>query len=365
MALGFKFGIVLGLIWLLAIWQWLGTIWEAAVTQVVKALDGRRLSVDSVGDPDGTPVFLLHGTPGGRHGPRPRGIVLYRLGIRLISYDRPGFPGSDRSEGRSVGDAADDVEAIADSFGIDQFSVVGRSGGGPHALACAARLKDRVRCAAVLGSLAPYVPYTAEGLDWSLGMAESNVRTYQIARELAEAIAARRVLEVEEPIDAARAEEIEKRLDILAQRIEERRRILTAILNAQAEQTRGNSQGLLRFLWPELDGHDKEVIGDIALRRIIAKVHTTALSENVDGWMDDVIALSSDWGFELSDICAPVKLWSGNDDVFSPTAHTSWLEKHIPYAYPDIDPGAAHFGAVEILPRILSWVAQPNITQPA
>ena len=70
------------------------------MTQVVRAPDGRRLSVESLGDPEGKPVFLLHGTPGGRHGPRPRGIVLYRLGIRLISYDRPGYPGSDRTPDR-------------------------------------------------------------------------------------------------------------------------------------------------------------------------------------------------------------------------------------------------------------------------
>ncbi len=121
------------------------------------------MSVESLGDPDGKPVFLLHGTPGGRNGPRPRGIVLYRLGIRLISHDRPGYPGSDRLPDRRVADAAGDVEAIADHLGIDRFSVVGRSGGAPHALACAALLKERVICAAALGSLAPY---NAQGLDW-------------------------------------------------------------------------------------------------------------------------------------------------------------------------------------------------------
>ena len=134
------------------------------MTQVVRAPDRRSLSVESVGDPDGTPVFLLHGTPGSRKGPRPRGIVLYRLGIRLISYDRPGYPGSDRLPGRTVADAAEDVRIIAEFFEIDRFSVVGRSGGAPHALACAALLSDQVISAAALGSLAPY---DAEGLDWS------------------------------------------------------------------------------------------------------------------------------------------------------------------------------------------------------
>jgi pimeloyl-ACP methyl ester carboxylesterase len=286
------------------------------VTQVVRAPGGRWLSVESLGAPDGKPVFLFHGTPGGRNGPRPRGIVLYRLGIRLISYDRPGYPGSGRLRDRRVADAADDVQAIADYLGIDRFSVVGRSGGAPHALACAALLRDRVICAAALGSLAPY---DAEDLDWRAGMADSNVRAYRDAEA-----------------------------DLGA---------LIATLNAQAGQVRNNPEGLLKLLWPELDGHDKEVIGDIALRRIVAKIHAEALRESADGWIDDVIALSRPWGFELSQIAVPVKLWHGSEDVFSPINHTYWLAKRIRGAELDIADGKAHFGSVQILPRILTWVA--------
>jgi pimeloyl-ACP methyl ester carboxylesterase len=286
------------------------------MTQVVKAPDGRRLSVESLGDPDGKPVFLLHGTPGGRNGPRPRGIVLHRLGIRLISYDRPGYTGSDRLPGRGVADASIDVEAIADYFGIDRFSIVGRSGGAPHALACAALLNKRVICAVALCSLAPY---NAEDLDWSAGMTASNVRAYHDAEA-----------------------------DLGA---------LIATLNEQAGKVRNNSEGLLKLLWPELADHDKGVIGDIALRRIMAQIHAEALCETADGWIDDVIALSRPWDFDLSDIIAPIKLWSGSNDVFSPIAHTYWLAKRIGSAELDIVPGAAHFGAVEILPKILTWVA--------
>jgi len=288
------------------------------VTQVVKAPDGRRLSVESLGDPEGRPVFLLHGTPGGRNGPRPRGILLHWRGIRLISYDRPGYPGSDRLPDRRVADAAGDVEAIADYFGITRFSVVGRSGGAPHALACAALLTDRVICAAALGSLAPY---DAEGLDWKAGMADSNVRVY-------------------EDVEA----------DDLGS--------LIATLNEQAGQVRNNSESLLKLLWPDLVAHDKEVVGDIALREIIARVHVEALHENADGWIDDVISLSRPWGFELSDIKVPVKLWGGSGDRFTPASHTYWLAKRIDGADLEIDTGKAHFGTIEILPRILNWVAE-------
>jgi pimeloyl-ACP methyl ester carboxylesterase len=289
------------------------------VTQYVPVSGGHRLAVESVGDPEGKPVFLLHGTPGGRHGPRPRSIVLYRLGIRLISYDRPGYPDSDRDPGRIVASAAENVRVIADYFGIDRFSVVGRSGGGPHALACAALLPDRVISAAALCSPAPY---DAEDLDWTAGMTESNVQAYGYANT--------------RQYDALRA-----------------------MLEEQAQRVSKGSEGLLSALWSEMGNHDKEVVGDIALRRIIADIHVEALSNNcIDGWVDDVIALGSPWGFEPAKITVPVKLWGGQEDVFSPISHMYWLAERINGAEAEREYGKAHFGAVEILPRILAWVAR-------
>lgn len=287
------------------------------MTHVVKAPDGRKLSVESLGAPWGKPVFLFHGTPGVSTGPRPRGIVLHRLGIRLISYNRPGYRGSDRKLQRSVADAAEDVAAIADYFEIDRFSVVGRSGGAPHALACAAILNQRVSCGATLSSLAPC---DAAGLDWSAGMTEFNVKAYRNARA-----------------------------DLVT---------LIATLNEQAGQVRGNPEGLLEQLWPELGSDDRDVIGDIALRRIIAEVHAEALRETADGWIDDVVALSRPWGFDLSDIIVRVKLWHGSNDVFSPVSHAYWLSQQIPHAVLSIETDQAHFGSVGIMVEILRWVAE-------
>ena len=144
----------------------------------VKTPDGRQLSTQVYGDPDGKPVFLLHGTPGSRLGPHPRPAVLHRLGVQLIAFDRPGYGESDRLEGRRVADAAADVLAIADAYGLDKFAIVGRSGGGPHALACAALLPERLTRAAVLVGLAPH---GAEGLDWYDGMTDYNVLEYTAA----------------------------------------------------------------------------------------------------------------------------------------------------------------------------------------
>ena len=133
---------------------------------------------------------------------------------------------------------------------------------------------------------------------------------------------------------------------------------LAARLKEQAGQVRKLSEGLLKTLWPDLVGHDKDVVGDIALRELIAEIHVQALDGTTDGWIDDVIAFSRPWGFDPSDIAVPVKLWSGTDDVFSPTAHTEWLAKKIYGADVQIDLGKAHFGTVEILPEILTWVAE-------
>jgi len=298
------------------------------VAQVIRAHEGRQLAVKSSGDPVGQPVFLLHGTPGTADGPLPRGIFLYRLGIRLISYTRPGYPGSDRQPGRTVGDAAADVEAIADALDIGRFSVVGRSGGAPHALACAAAksLRDRVICTAALSSLAPYDAH-GNGLDWFAGMADSNVEAYRNATRLSNFFGSESGLQE-----------------------------LIATFNEHARQVRNNSQGLLNALWLELSGSERLVIGDAALRRIIAQVHAEAVRDSIDGWLDDVVALGCPWGFELSDIASPVLLWHGVDDRYSPASHAKWLAEKIPTADLDLNPGVAHFGAVEILPETLSWV---------
>jgi pimeloyl-ACP methyl ester carboxylesterase len=274
------------------------------------------LAVESSGKPDGAPVFLLHGTPGGRNGPRPRGIVLYRQGIHLISYDRPGYGGSDRQPDRCVADTADDVAAIADFLHIDRFGVVGRSGGAPHALACAALLGDRVYSAAALAGLAPS---DAEGLDWSDGMTNSNVNAYRDA---------------EDDEDS-----------------------LVAELVGRARRVRSDPESLLGSLWPELVRHDRKVVAEIALRRILAETYAEALQESASGWIDDVLALRRPWGFKLSEITSPVLLWHGGDDVFSPASHTRWHAGQIDGSTLDEQSGAAHFSAVEVLPRILGWIA--------
>ena len=127
-----------------------------SVTQSVTAHDGRTLTFAEWGDPAGFPVFSLHGTPGSRFARHYDESAYSKAGARVVTYDRPGYGGSDRHPGRRVVDCVADVVAIADTLGIERFSVIGGSGGGRHALAVAARSPERVsreRCAV---GLAPF-----------------------------------------------------------------------------------------------------------------------------------------------------------------------------------------------------------------
>src|SRR5947209_5210464 len=128
---------------------------------------GRVVTAAEWGDPDGFPVFNLHGTPGSRFGRPPLEGAVRELGVRMITYDRPGYGGSTRHPGRRVVDCVGDVAAIADALGIGRFAVTGGSGGGPHCLAVAARLPDRVLRARCIVGVAPF---RAQGLDFYAGM---------------------------------------------------------------------------------------------------------------------------------------------------------------------------------------------------
>lgn len=283
--------------------------------RTVRTADGRRLATAVYGDPEGRPVFLLHGTPGSRLGPRPRSAILHRLGVRLICFDRPGYGESDRLPGRRVADAAADVAAVADAFGLTTFAVVGRSGGGPHALACAALLPDRTTKVAVLVGLAPR---EADGLDWLDGMTELNVTEYEAVASGYEQIA--------------------------------------AVTKATADAVRADPASLLTKLQSELPDPDLRVVADRGIRSLLVATYAEALRKSAHGWIDDAVAFHAPWGFDPAAVSIPVLLWHGANDNLSPVSHAKWLAERIPSAAVVVQAGAAHFGALDVLPDILRWL---------
>lgn len=282
---------------------------------VVRSRSGRILTVELTGARDGVPVFLLHGTPGSRRGPKPRTSELYRIGVKMISYDRPGYGGSQRQSGRTVADAACDIEDIANFLGVSRFAVVGRSGGGPHALACAALLPERVTRAAVMVGLAP--PNIPE-LDWFEGMSDDNVSEYTAAEQ-----------------DPA---------------------VLVQLVSEKAARTRADPEYLLETLVKDMSLTDRRIVGDYGVRGSITSSYAEALRSGNSGWIDDALAFRGNWGFRFEDVKCPVKLWHGAADRFSPPRHTTWLASKIPHADLEVRWGEGHFSAIKVLPRLLPWL---------
>jgi pimeloyl-ACP methyl ester carboxylesterase len=279
--------------------------------------DGRVLAYEQYGDKSGKPVFFLHGTPGSRTGPRPRPSTLYRQGIRLIGYDRPGYGHSDRFKGRRVVDAASDVEELAESLGIERFAVVGRSGGGPHALACAALLPERVTRVASLVTCAPRDLMEER---WYDGMAARNIEWYRVADLGIEAY--------------------------------------TAFVAEDMNRKRADPESALPTNHSDVPKADRAASSEFGIKSGLVDTYTEALRNGIDGWIDDNLALVSPWGFEPALLCPPVLLWHGVDDIFSPPEHSRWLKQRIPHAVLDLAAGKAHLGAIEVLPSLFPWLTE-------
>jgi pimeloyl-ACP methyl ester carboxylesterase len=250
--------------------------------------DGRTLAVLDAGAPGGPALVTHHGSPAAGRFYRPELESAEARGLRLIAFDRPGFGGSTPNPGRSIADVAADVVAILDALGVDRFATYGSSGGGPHALACAALLPGRCLAAATIAGVAPY---DADGLDWVAGMGEGNIVEFGTAREGREPLA-----------DHCAAD-------------------AAAILDTTPEQ-------LADALRPHLSDVDREALtGELA--EFLWGALAEGLAPGVDGWVDDDLAFVRPWGFDPTAITVPLLVWQGAHDLMVPPAHGRWLHEHL------------------------------------
>jgi pimeloyl-ACP methyl ester carboxylesterase len=283
----------------------------------VAAGRGRQLEVLTAGPEDGLPLVFHNGTPGGLVAFGPMAAAAAARGLRTVMYARPGYGASTPQPGRRVADAAGDVAAVLDALGAEQFASAGWSGGGPHALACAALLPDRCLGAA---SIAGVAPHAAAGLDWLGGMAGENVAEF----------------------GAAEAGEAE----------------LTALLTAAAAELRDiTGEQMIAGLGELASPTDRSVLtGEFA--DYMAAAFRAALSSGIAGWRDDDLAFVAEWGFALG-TGAPVAVWQGDQDMMVPFGHGKWLAAQLPEARAHLVPGAGHLSLAvgqfgEILDDLLS-----------
>lgn len=280
--------------------------------------DGRALCFAQWGDPQGFPVLSLHGTPGGRLNRHPDESRYAEAGARVITYDRPGYGRSDRLPGRAVVDCVGDVAALADHLGIARFSVVGGSGGGPHCLAVAARLGARVvRARCVVG----VAPYGVEDLDFFAGMDPMNVTEFGWALEGEDRLV----------------------------------RELTRELREMGERVAQDPATLLGDDW-DLDEADRAVMARPEMASVLREATEDNVAAGPWGWVDDDLAFTRPWGFDLPEIAVPVEVRYGARDVLVPAAHGAWLGRMVPGAVVVVEEEQGHMGDPDKIVERMRWL---------
>ena len=253
------------------------------------------------GVPAGLAVFWHHGTPNTGSPPEPLFAAAAERGIRWVSHDRPGYGGSTPHPGRDVASAAADVASVADALGIDRFAVMGHSGGGPHALACAAVLPRRVLAAVCMSGLAPF---GAEGLDWFAGMTPSG------AAELRAAATGRAALEAH-----------------------------FASAEFDPEMFTPADHAALSGAWSW-----------------IGTVVDQALATDQGGMADDDLAYVTPWGCDPGQASAPVLFLHGAQDRVVPSSHSQWLAARCRSAELWLRPDQGHVSVLNSSVAALDWL---------
>ena len=268
--------------------------------QVLTLGDGRLLEFATMGDPAAPTVFYHHGTPGACTMVRENAVLLEHADLFFVTVSRAGYGASDRLAGRRAADCVADARAVLDHLGRTDYVAYGHSGGGPHALACAA-LDERCTGALSLAGVAPY----AQGFDWTSGMAEENVEEFRLALEGGEAYLAM--------LEAARSLFLEATPDTVVD--------------------------LLGGLLPPVD---RAALAPLEAREVFVESLARGFAEGYWGVHDDDRAFLTDWGFDPSAIDEPVAVWFGDADTMVPPSHGEWLVGQVPGATRRFAPGEGH-----------------------
>jgi pimeloyl-ACP methyl ester carboxylesterase len=246
-------------------------------------------------------LITHHGTPGVGVEYEPFVRAAAERGLRHVAYPRPGYADAPRQPGRTVASCAADVERLLDELGAERCYTLGWSGGGPHALACAALLPDRVIKAATIAGVAPF---DADGLDFLAGMGEENVEEFAAVEAGEEA--------------------------------------LRAYLEREAAGLRDVTGEQVVAAFGDLVGEADRAVLTGEYAEYVAGSMRRAVSGGIDGWLDDDLAFRAAWGFDLGAIEVPVTVWQGDDDRMVPFAHGKWLAAHVSGARAELRPGEGH-----------------------
>lgn len=285
------------------------------MTRTVHTRDGRALAVAEYGDPGGRPVMFFQGTPSSRLWRHPDESIAARAGARMIRIDRPGFGLSDFHAGRTLLHWPSDVARVADALGVGRFAVIGVSGGGPYAAACAFALPERVTAVAIAGGAGPIEGPGAAG-DATARMTAIRKLGLLGARHAPWAV-----------------------------------RVALELIGPRRDAARFFERFTAGF-----PARDRALLADRALREVLIASYAEAVRRGSRGFAHEIGLFARPWGFDPAAIRVPVFLWHGEDDTSTPIAMARALAAVIPGCATRFLPGEGHFVVIDHYADILADV---------
>ena len=274
--------------------------------------NGRKIAYTEYGDAEGRPVFYFHGTPGSRLEGNFADEAGKKLGYRIIALDRPGYGMSDSQDDRQILDWPDDVRAAAEYLGIGKFGVIGVSGGGAYALACARAIPELLEFCVVMGSWAPVA---------------------------------------EEPALWAQMAPLDRFFGRLSRSVRWPFYLAFSGIGGAAKWL--PAKAFARSLDSSLCDADREALADPALAEFFKEDIKEAFQQGVRGPADDAILLYKPWGFQIDEINAPVDLFHGTEDKFAPFAYAEYLDENLLYSQLHAYAGEGHFHMMHLFEEVL------------
>ena len=286
-------------------------------TQYIRVEDKRQVAYCEYGDPQGTPVFYFHGTPGSRYEPALGDRAGKEYGYRIIALDRPGMGRSDYVKERKLLDWPQDVKEIAKQLGISRFGAIGASGGGAYVLACSYAIPEQLEFSAVMGS---WGPVAAEPKLWE---------------EMA-------------PLD--------RFLGKLSQSASWIFYVPFSFLGYAAKRI--SPQDFMKMLESSMSEADKRLVADEEIARFYADDVAEGFRQGVRGPADDAIVLYRDWGFSVEEIEIEVHLFHGEEDKFASYNYALYFDEKIPKTKLHKYPKEGHLFIVRLFDDVFKQIAQ-------
>jgi pimeloyl-ACP methyl ester carboxylesterase len=265
--------------------------------------DGRTIGYATWGDPQGTPMFIAHGTPGSRRALSP-GLDdpewLRQQRLRFIGVDRPGYGYSDPWPEASLLECAEDFVRVADHLGLERFAALGVSGGAPYAIALGALVPERIKGVAIVSGLGMLDrPGALEG------MSKGNIEEIKMAMDSPEELA--------------------------------------TALGEAAEAIREDPEGTFAELSDELPEVDRQMLERPDIRVFLIETFQEAVRQGAIGWIDDDLRQVRPWPFRLDELGGvDMRIHHGEADVLVPAHHAKHLAEGIPGSRLHLYAGEGH-----------------------